>query len=226
MTPSAVLLFAAGLGTRMAPLTNTRPKPLVEVAEKTLLDHAIDQCDGLRIVVNVHYFADQIEAHVRGRGIEVSDETDLLRETGGGLKHALPRLASNPVFTMNTDAVWQGPNVTAPLVQAWRADMEALLLLIPRDAAISHDGSGRFFDIGADGKLTLGSRYVYTGVQIIRTDGLATVTKSAFSMWELWDGMLERGTMYGVLYEGQWCDVGQPDSIAIAEAMLRGELDV
>jgi len=226
MTANAVLLCAAGLGTRMAPLTNTRPKPLVEVAGKALLDHAIDQCNGLRIVVNAHYFADQIETHLQGRNIAVSDETDLLRETGGGLKHALPLLDSNPVFTMNTDAVWKGPNVSEPLSQAWNAGMEALLLLIPRDAAIGHDGSGKFFDIDADGRLTLGTQYVYTGVQIIRTDGLVSITEDAFSMWALWDDMLDRGTMFGVLYSGQWCDVGSPNSIKTAEAMLSSNDDV
>ena len=105
--PSAILLFAAGLGTRMAPLTNTLPKPLVEVADQPLLDHALAHCTGLKVVVNAHYRANQIRDHLAGTGVLVSDESDHLLETGGGLKRALPLLDSNPVLTMNTDAVWK-----------------------------------------------------------------------------------------------------------------------
>jgi MurNAc alpha-1-phosphate uridylyltransferase len=225
MTPSSVLLFAAGLGTRMAPLTNTMPKPMVQVAGKPLLEHAIGQCDGLRVVVNVHYLADQIERYVDGRDIVVSDETDVLLETGGGLKHALPLLKSNPVFTMNTDAVWRGANPIQTLTDAWSDDMDALLLMIPRDAAVGHTGQGDF-NIGTDGQLTRGIDYVYSGVQIIKTDGLGQIPEATFSMWSLWTDMLARGTMHGVTYDGQWCDVGRPDSIPIAEAMLSGAHDV
>ncbi|MCF2871499.1 nucleotidyltransferase family protein [Octadecabacter sp. G9-8] len=209
----------------MAPLTDTRPKSLVEVAGKPLLDHAIDQCAGLNIVVNTHYFADQIERHIDGRNIALSDETDLLRETGGGLKHALPLLRSNPVFTMNTDAVWRGPNPIATLQTTWSDDMNALLLMIPRKDAVGHIGDGDF-DIDANGRLTRGTGYVYSGLQIIRTDGLSKITDESFSMWSLWNDMLKDGTMYGVPYDGQWCDVGRPDSIAIAETMLESAQDV
>lgn len=226
MTPNAILLFAAGLGTRMAPLTNSRPKPLVKVAGKPLLDHAIAQCDDLKIVVNTHYFSDQITQHLNGQDIKISDETDALLETGGGLKKALPLLQSNPVFTMNTDAVWRGSNPVSTLRDAWQGDiMESLLLMIPRAAAIGHTGAGDF-NINANGQLTRGTDYVYSGLQIIRTDHLANVEEHAFSMWALWDGMLARGTMHGVAYGGLWCDVGRPESIPIAEAMLRGDPNV
>ncbi len=225
MTPKSILLFAAGFGTRMAPLTNTCPKPLVEVAGKALLDHAIDQCAGLNIVVNAHYFADQIEQYVKGRDIKVSDETDELRETGGGLKHAMPILNSNPVFTMNTDAVWKGDNPITTLRSAWHDDMDALLLMIPRASTFGHLGGGDF-NIDSETRLAHGTDYVYSGVQIIRTDGLVHITESAFSMWSLWTDMLERGTMHGVAYHGRWCDVGRPDSISIAESMLAGGSDV
>ncbi|MDB4213545.1 nucleotidyltransferase family protein [Octadecabacter sp.] len=223
--PKSVLLFAAGLGTRMAPLTNTRPKPMVEVAGKALIDHAIDQCAGLKIVVNAHYFADQIEQHVNGRDITVSDETDELRETGGGLKHAMPLLNSNPVFTMNTDAVWKADNPITTLRNAWHQDMDALLLMIPRASAVGHLGDGDF-NIDSETRLTRGTDYVYSGVQIIRTNGLAHITETAFSMWSLWTDMLEHGTMHGVVYNGQWCDVGRPESIPIAESMLAEGPDV
>ncbi|PVA07643.1 nucleotidyltransferase family protein [Thalassorhabdomicrobium marinisediminis] len=224
-TPNAVLLFAAGLGTRMAPLTDTRPKPLVQVAGRPLLDHALALCDGLKTVVNCHYLAGQIKAHLAGTETQVSDESDLLRETGGGLKHALPLLGPAPVFTLNTDAVWHGPNPVEALRTTWRPEMEALLLMIPREAAVGHGGGGDF-DINATGRLHRGSEYVYSGLQIIRTNRLAAVPEDVFSMWRLWSGMLERGTMYGTAYGGRWCDVGRPDSIPLAEAMLNGTADV
>lgn len=226
MTPISVLLFAAGFGTRMAPLTDTRPKPLVQVAGKPLLDHALTLCDGLRAVVNTHYRADQIKDHLALTDALISNEAGEILETGGGLKRALPLLDSNPTFTMNTDAVWQGPNPIDTLAHNWNgARMEALLLLIPRDAAVGHKGAGDF-DIDADGRISRGADYVYSGVQIIRTDGLAAITETAFSMWALWDGMLARGTMSGAVYAGQWCDVGQPESIQLAEAMLGWSDDV
>jgi MurNAc alpha-1-phosphate uridylyltransferase len=225
MTPNTILLFAAGLGTRMAPLTNTRPKPLVTVAGKPLLDHAIDQCGDLAIIVNTHYFPEQIIQHVKGRDIAVSDESDLLRDTGGGLKHALPLLGSGPVFTMNTDAVWRGANPIRTLQNAWSDGMDALLLMIPREAAVGHIGKGDF-DISETSHLTRGTDYIYSGAQIIRTDSLTQIEDSTFSMWALWDRMLESGTMRGVVYHGQWCDVGRPDSIPLAETMLKGQFDV
>jgi MurNAc alpha-1-phosphate uridylyltransferase len=225
-TPSAVLLFAAGLGTRMAPLTNTRPKPLVNVAGRVLLDHALAHCAGLRTVVNVHYFADQIRDHLAQTDVVISDECEKLLETGGGLKRALPLLDSNPVLTMNTDAAWNGPNPVQALIQAWQStEMEAVLLLIPRARAIGHTGSGDF-DLDGAGRLTRGTTYVYCGVQIIQTDGLVDITENAFSMWVLWERMLDRKSMFGVVYGGQWCDVGSPNSIKIAEEMLAGGDDV
>lgn len=219
--PSSILLFAAGLGTRMAPLTNTRPKPLVEVAGRALLDHALDHCDGLRTVVNAHYFADQIETHLDGRDVLVSDEREELLETGGGLKHALPMLGDGPVFTMNTDAVWRGANPTHVLQSGWETKMSGLLLMIPRDQAVGHTGAGDF-DIAPDGRISRGQDYVYSGAQIIRTDLLASIDRTAFSMWDLWTLMLESGTLYGTPYDGAWCDVGRPDSIAVAERLLKG----
>lgn len=226
MIPTSILLFAAGFGTRMAPLTKTRPKPLVEVDGKPLLDHAIERCDGLRIVVNAHYLSDQIIGHLEDTDCVVSDETDKILDTGGGLKRALPLLESNPTFTMNTDAVWCGPNPIDTLRDTWISDsMDALLLMIPRDAAVGHTGKGDF-DIGPDGRLTRGADFVYAGVQIIKTDGLLAITKDEFSMWELWSGMLERRSMHGVAYTGQWCDVGRPENIPMAQSMLRGNLNV
>ena len=221
-TPTSILLFAAGLGTRMAPLTNDRPKPMVEVAGRPLLDHALDLCGDLKIVVNTHHFADQIERHLAGTKVSISDERDELLETGGGLKRALPLLGDGPVFTMNTDAVWRGANPIQVLKTAWQSNMDGLLLMIPRDHAIGHTGTGDF-DTAPDGHISRGSDYVYSGVQIIRTDLLASISKSVFSMWDLWTPMLETNTLFGVSYDGTWCDVGRPDSIPVAEDLLNGD---
>lgn len=221
MTPNATLLFAAGLGTRMAPLTHTRPKPLVEVAGKTLLDHALDLVPNVpRVVVNTHYLGHMIRDHLRDRPVTISDESDALLETGGGLKNAMPLLDSDPVFTLNTDAVWTGPNPADTLRDHWDVDrMEALLLLVSKDRAAGHSGQGDFV-IGDDGRIAPGPGAIYTGFQIIRTNRLEEYPDGPFSMWDIWNDMLARGTMFGVTHPGGWCDVGRPASIAIAEAML------
>ncbi len=224
--PTAVLLFAAGLGTRMAPLTDDRPKPLIYVAGRALIDHALSHCDGLRKVANVHYRADMIRAHLSHQDVLISDETEKLLETGGGLRHALPLLDGNPVYTLNTDAVWTDTTALTTLAKAWRPDrMEALLLLVPTSHAVGHAGAGDF-DMDTDGRITTGPGYVYTGAQIIRTDGLTEIEEGVFSMWALWKEMLARGTMFGIRYGGGWCDVGRPENIALAEDMLEGRDDV
>ena len=219
--PNSVLFFAAGLGTRMAPLTDTRPKPLICVAGKPLLDHALELADDVaRKVVNVHYKAEMIRTHIGQRDIAISDETTALLETGGGLRHALPLLGDGPVFTMNTDAVWRGPNPLDTLRQAWDPDrMDGLLLLIDPMRALGHRGKGDF-EIAPDGKLIWGPGLIYTGAQIVWPDGLRHVQESAFSMHILWNQMLANQRLFGVPYEGEWCDVGRPDCIPIAEAML------
>jgi MurNAc alpha-1-phosphate uridylyltransferase len=127
---------------------------------------------------------------------------------------------------MNTDAVWRGSNPVQTLQRAWLPEkMDALLLMIPTAQAVGHNGSGDF-DVDGNGRLTRGHDYVYSGVQIIRTDGLASISEDAFSMWALWKNMLAKETMFGTVYDGQWCDVGRPDSIPVAEAMLAGDANV
>lgn len=219
----AVMLFAAGFGTRMGALTADRPKPLIEVAGRTLLDHALALTDDVpRRVVNAHYRADQIATHLAGRDrLALSREDGEILDTGGGLKAALPLLDADPVFTLNTDAVWTGPNPLDTLRAGWDGSrMEGLLLLVPPERATGHEGTGDFA-IGAAGRLSRGVGAVYTGVQILRTGGLAEIPERQFSLNRLWDRMLARGTLYGVLHPGGWCDVGRPEGIALAEAMLR-----
>lgn len=228
--PQALMLFAAGFGTRMAPLTADRPKPLIPVAGRALLDHALALTDGAKlrqIVVNTHYKAQMIHDHLVGRaGIALSDEQPDILDTGGGLRHALPLLGSGPVFTMNTDAVWTGPNPLQTLMGVWRpAQMDALLLLVPRAQAVGHAGQGDFV-IGDGGRLTRGRGLIYSGVQILRTEGLTDIPDTVFSLNLLWNRMLESGRIYGVAHPGGWCDVGHPGGIKLAETMLAEAQDV
>ena len=216
------MLFAAGKGTRMGDLTKDRPKPMIEVAGKPLIDHALqiaNAADVGPIVVNLHYLPQLLQAHLSGQGIVFSDETDGLLETGGGLRKALPLLCSNPVLTMNTDAVWNGPNPIETLKNAWQPQMEALLLLVKKQNVSGHLGAGDF-GINAEGHLHRAPDLIYTGVQIIRTDVLSEITEDAFSMNLAWDIIGKRNGLFGAVYDGKWCDVGQPSSIPLAEAML------
>ena len=216
------MLFAAGKGTRMGDLTKDRPKPMIEVAGKPLIDHALqiaNAADVGPIVVNLHYLPQLLQAHLSGQDIVFSDETDGLLETGGGLRKALPLLCSNPVLTMNTDAVWNGPNPIETLKNAWQPQMEALLLLVKKQNVSGHLGAGDF-GINAEGRLHRAPELIYTGVQIIRTDVLSEITEDAFSMNLAWDIIAKRNGLFGAVYDGKWCDVGQPSSIPLAEAML------
>lgn len=220
--PDALMLFAAGFGTRMGPLTAARPKPLIEVAGRPLIDHALDLAKGAgvrRIVVNTHYLHDQVASHVAGRDILLSHEPKIL-ETGGGLKAARGLLDSADVFTLNSDAIWAGPNPLALLRAAWRPEtMDALLLLIPPDRARGHRGRGDFH-CDAQGRLSRGPGLIYPGAQIIKTDAVAQVPEDVFSLNLVWDRLLADRRLYGLTYPGHWCDVGRPEGIAEAEALL------
>jgi MurNAc alpha-1-phosphate uridylyltransferase len=221
--PEAAMIFAAGFGTRMKPLTDTQPKPLIKVAGRALIDHALDLTTGhiRKALVNAHYRADQIEAHLADRDVHILVETPDILDTGGGLKNALDALGPKPVYTLNSDAIWGGANPLADLARHWQPErMEALMMLVPLSQTVGYTRAGNFA-IGADGRLQKdASGEVYTGAQIIRTDRLSKMRKTAFSLTEIWDQMLEAGTLYGVSYDGQWADVGTPDGIALAEAML------
>ncbi len=222
--PDAIMLFAAGFGTRMGALTADRPKPLIEVAGKALLDRALDiavAADVARIVVNTHYKADQIAAHLTGRGVLVAYETPEILDTGGGLRAALPLLDASTIYTMNTDAVWRGPSPLHLLAKAWRPQvMDALLLCLPPAQAIGHVGRGDFV-LADDGTLARGAGLIFSGVQIIKANALADTPDGAFSLNMVWDRLLATGRLHGCIYPGKWCDVGHPDGITLAEDMLR-----
>lgn len=217
----AVMLFAAGFGTRMGALTADRPKPMVEVAGRPLIDHALDIAAGARrIVANVHYRPEALAAHLAARGVLVSHEDPIL-ETGGGLRAALPLLGPEPVMTLNTDAIWTGLNPLAQLADAWDSNrMDGLLLLLPDRAA--GRGAGDFVMDG-EGRLTRarGARgAVYLGAQILRTEGLLAISETVFSLNVVWDQMIAKGRLFGTVHRGGWCDVGHPAGIAEAEALL------
>lgn len=215
------MIFGAGLGTRMAPLTQTMPKPLIPVAGRALLDHALDLCAGRPVVVNTHYLADRMERHLRQRDkVRISHEPELL-ETGGGLAQARPLLQSDTCFTLNADAVWAGQNPLDLLQSAWQpAQMDALLMLVPRARAVGHVGHGDF-NIAPSGALRRGrGGLVYTGAQILNLGSLDQISERAFSLNKVWDRLTIKGRLFGITYPGSWADVGTPEGIATAEAML------
>ena len=215
--PEALMIFAAGLGTRMGALTADRPKPLVPLAGRPLIDHALDLAAGLpRIIVNTHYRAGQLARHLAGRGVAISHEPELL-DTGGGLKAALPLLGPGPVFTLNPDVAWRGPNPLALLRAAWKPQMSGLLLLVPLSRTRARQGGGDAHLL-ADGRLRWGGDLVYTGAQILRTGPLAEIPGPAFPLRRLWERAGEG--LHGLVYPGAWCDVGHPAGLAAAEAML------
>ena len=219
-----MMIFAAGFGTRMRPLTDHTPKPLIKVGGKALLDHAVDQAKAAsieNIVVNTHYFADQVTDHFSGQNITISHEIDTVMDTGGGLRYAMPLLTGKAVFTMNSDAVWTGRNPFEELNAAWDPDkMDALLLLANPENATGHKGMGSF-DVSSHSALTRGTEAVYLGAQIIKTDLLNDISEKVFSLNVVWDRIIADGRLFGAWHSGGWCDVGYPDAIPIAEKLLK-----
>lgn len=219
-----LMIFAAGLGTRMRPLTDSLPKPLIPVAGRTLLDRALDlgreACAG-PVAVNTHYRGGQIRDHLAGRDMAISDEPGTILDTGGGLRKALPLLGPGPVMTLNPDVVWTGPNPLAALDAGWREDMDALLMLVPVGRATARQGAGDF-SRDADGRISRRGDYVYGGAQIIRPDRLAEIPDPVFSLNRLWDLLIAEGRAFGIIHRGGWCDVGYPEAIPLAEEMLHG----
>lgn len=228
------MVLAAGLGKRMRPLTATRPKPLVEVAGKPLLDHVLDRfrAAGIsRAVVNLHYLAPSVAAHLKDRpaGMEIliSDETGQLLETGGGVAHALPLIEDDTFLVANSDNLWvDGPiDAIRLLEQRWDdTTMDALLLVVPLAQAHCHAGMGDF-SMDPLGRLTRRSPgkpapFVYTGVQIVSRRLFRDSPAGPFSLNLLWNRAIADGRLFGLVHEGLWFDVGTPPSIAKAEAIL------
>ncbi len=224
------MLFAAGLGKRMGALTRDRPKPLIMVGDRPLIDHALEMATNADIdpvVVNTHYRHEALAAYLDGhaKNLRISREIPDLLETGGGLRAALPLLGNSPVFTLNSDAVWVGENPLLALRNAWDPEiMDGLLLLLPRKNALGHKGQGDFL-LDPDGRITRGAGLVYSGAQIIRTELLARIPEKVFSLNRLWDMLIKRQRLFGLVYKGQWCDVGYPEAITTAENLLREHSD-
>lgn len=235
--PTTAMVMAAGLGKRMRPLTATRPKPLVEVAGKPLIDHVFDRLQGAgiaRAVVNVHYLADTLQAHVTDRypdiEVVISDERARLMETGGGLVHARALLGTAPVLVVNSDNLWIDGPVDAIRLLASRWDdavMDALLLMVPLARAHNHGGPGDFH-LAADGRIT-GRRkpgrvapFAYTGIQILHPRVIADWPEGPFSTNLFWDRAIAAGRAYGQVHQGLWFDVGTPGAIPKTEAILAG----
>ncbi len=233
LASDTAMVMAAGLGKRMRPLTASQPKPLVRVAGKALIDHALDRLSDAgvaRAVVNVHYLADALEAHVLERDeprIIVSDERKELLETGGGLIKASEHLP-DPFFCLNADNIWlDGPqNAFADLSARWNADeMDALLLVVPHVRAANFAGQGDFY-MDPRGLLTRRkpgriAPFIYTGIQLVSHRLLRDAPEGSFSTNILWNRAIEEGRLFGLAFTGQWFEVGSPQSIAPTEDALR-----
>ena len=231
--PETAMLLAAGLGTRMRPLTDTVPKPLIEVAGRTLIDRLIDAvlAAGVkRAVVNVHWLADQLEDHLRRRDdieIVISDERDRLLETGGALAKARPLLGDAPVYVLNTDALW-GPTDPQPLqalADAYDPDrMDELLLLADRHRALGYGGPGDF-ELAADGRLARrghapAAPWAYAGVRILNPAVVDHEPVEPFSANRIWNRLLPEGRVHGLPLDRFWLHVGDPKAREDAAAWL------
>lgn len=231
---NTAMIMAAGKGTRMMPLTADRPKPLVEVAGTALLDHVLDHLRAAgvgRIVINAHYRASQVEEHMAAHAadfqVAISDERELLLDTGGGLVRALPLISDDPFICVNADNWWtdDGVNAFTRLMSAWDDEaMDVLMLLIPYAEANNTQGQGDF-DLDADGRLSRRkphqqAAYVWTGIQMLSKRLIVDPPSDVFSTNIFWDRAIARGRCFGLAHQGLWFDVGYPDAIAATEAKL------
>ena len=225
------MVFAAGLGTRMRPVTDHLPKPLVPIAGRTMLDHMLDRFADAgvkRAIVNVHYLADQIETHLATRThpqIIISDERDKLLDQGGGIAKVLPLIGDDPFFICNTDAVWiEGPrdNLRA-LAQMWNPERMDVLLLVAASAnSVGVDWPGDFH-MDPSGVLTRRAErenapFVYAGVGIIKPSLFAHETRDVFRLAPTFFAAAEQGRLFGMRLEGTWLHVGTPAAIVEAES--------
>jgi MurNAc alpha-1-phosphate uridylyltransferase len=231
---SHAMILAAGMGVRMRPLTDNRPKPLVEVNGQSLIDYAVDRLRAAgcrRAVVNVHHFSEQIEAWAgtqRDPRIAVSDERSELLDTGGGIAKALPLLGEDPFFVLNSDSLWlEGARpALARLRAAWRNDdMDCLLLLCETARAIGYAGQGDFVQ-AADGRLSRRpsgdqDALVYIGCYLVHPRLFHGAPKGKFSMNVLWNKAIAEGRLFGIVHDALWLHVGTPESIPLAERALR-----
>lgn len=232
--PSTAMVMTAGLGTRMRPLSATRPKPLIRIAGTTFVDHVLDHLRAAgvkKVVANAHYMADMLEAHLRATAsdldVQFSDERAKLLDTGGGLVKALPLIDADPFLCVNTDNIWvNGPVDPLKLMAAtWDdATMDVLMLLVPLARAENHHGRGDFH-LDPQGKLSRRKSgrmapFVWAGIQMLSKRLIQDPPGDVFSTNVFWDRAIAAGRAYGLVHQGLWFDVGTPGAIAKTEAML------
>ena len=228
------MIMAAGKGTRMMPLTADRPKPLIEVAGVRLLDHVLGHLRDAgvsKVVINAHYRADQVEDHMAAHATDfeviISDERDLLLDTGGGLVRALPVISDDPFLCVNADNWWtdEGENAFTRLMHAWDdAAMDVLMLVVPYAGANNTQGQGDF-DLDVAGRLSRRKEnkhgaFVWTGIQMLSKRLIANPPSDVFSTNVFWDRAIADGRCFGLEHNGLWFDVGYPAAIAATEQKL------
>lgn len=233
--PKRAMVLAAGLGTRMRPITLTTPKPLVSVAGRTLLDRALDhmaEAGVERLVVNTHWLAGKVEAHLAGRTDITLSHEEVLLETGGGVTKALPHLGDEPFFVANSDIIWTNGGIPAlrRLAEAWDdARMDALLLLQPTATAVGYEGNGDFFLDPAGIPRRRRDREVapllFSGVQILAPRLFKDAPEGKFSLNILYDRALEAGRLAAIVHDGRWYHVGTPEALPEVEALLSADED-
>jgi len=240
-TPDTAIILSAGLGRRMGTLCAHRPKPLVPVAGRTLIDRIMDRLQDYgirRTVINVHYLADQLVSHFQKQiddgQVLISDESEELLETGGGVVKALPLLGKKSFFAINSDALWTDAISTdasstalGRLANAFDEGlMDCLMLLVPREKAIGYDGAGDFFRDQDTGQLSPRGQaetapYVFAGVQILSPKAIAGRKQERFSNSIVFRESAAKGRLYGIVHNGDWMHVGSPENLRQAEAHLR-----
>lgn len=226
------MVLAAGLGLRMRPLTEARPKPLIMVAGRPLIDHGLDrlQAAGVeQVVVNVHHLADQLERWAEQRReprIVLSDERDRLLDTGGGVVKALPLLGAAPFFVLNSDSLWlEGAEPTLERMrQAWSDAMDALLLVAPTAHAVGYAGPGDFH-LDPEGRLTRRgdsevAPFVFAGCYLAAPRLFEGAPEGPFSTNLVWDRALAADRLRGLRHDGLWLHVGSPEAIELAERAI------
>ena len=232
--PEKAMVFAAGLGTRMRPLTETVPKPLVSIGGKPMIDTILDalaKAGVSQVIVNVHHLADQIEAHLAQRAaphILISDERARLLDQGGGIKKVLPLLGSAPFYICNTDAIWlEGPHSNiARLAEAWDPDKMDILLLVASTAnSVGVDWPGDF-SMDQDGRLKKRREgqvvpFVYSGIGLIKPELFENYADDSFRLAPLFFSAAEQGRLFGVRLDGFWLHVGTVAAIAEAERAIQ-----
>lgn len=218
-----VMIFSAGFGTRMRHLTQDCPKPLIKVAGQTLLDRTIALCRDAgvtKMVTNTHYLASMITNHLAGQPVEVLHESPDILDTGGGLKNAATALGHEVVGTINPDAVWCGPNPIALLARNWDpSKMDALLACVHIDQVHGRVGGGDF-QVEPDNRILRSGDYVYGGAQILKMEAVTSMKDTVFSLNAVWNRLGAENRLYAQKIPGQWCDVGSPEGLALAEDLI------